>query len=154
MRCVCVSVMSVQRSGVCELTSAPPTRASPNRFAPLQLGAFASMAHAAAMLGGDVRGLPRREAGAVLHGWYLSLLAAAAAAGGVSPGDASHNLLLTQSFMLVVLRSSRHADAIAPPNALAYAGLLVTKGGGGAKALKEMGPLRVLEACAVRRTAA
>jgi ATP adenylyltransferase len=129
--------------------------------APFRLRAYSRMAHAAAMLGGDVRALPAAAAAAQLYAWYKGLLAAAAAsaapsgaapaaAGGGGAAAPPHNLILTPSFMFVVLRSGRHSDHLAPPNALAYAGLLVVAATSSREALREIGPLTVLEACAVR----
>jgi sulfate adenylyltransferase (ADP) / ATP adenylyltransferase len=134
---------------------------------PFTLPAFSGFPHAVCMLGADLADgavAPHApHAAARLHGWYTRLLEAATqhvSGGGKPHSDApstptpassassvSHNVLLTRRWMLVVPRAQAEWGGLSV-NALAFAGLLLTKDASQAQALEAAGPLQVLRACA------
>jgi ATP adenylyltransferase len=144
--------------------AAPP----PRRGAPFTLGlGFGALPHAAALLDA---GAPLEEGAAALAAAYEALLEAvwpgsararaAAAAGPSAPAfDASapppscpwpHNFIVTPSYCVLVPRTAAEVHG-ADMNSLAFAGLLLSRGGSLAAALKGAGsadPLTLLRAVA------
>lgn len=122
------------------------------------LPAFKGLRHAATMLGGDVRNQKAEMAAKTLHGLYhKALLHAAAANAAGTTGEGSgecprlpHNLILTPTYLLVVLRSSDTWGDV-PVNALAYCGFLLAKSKQAKEAIEQRGPLELLRQCGVRK---
>jgi ATP adenylyltransferase len=126
---------------------------------PFTLPALASLPHAMCLLGGDITTLSSTDAATRLHGYYVQLLdqvapaaaraalAGSAAAAGAAAGSASsHNVVLTERWMLVVPRVRAECDGISI-NGLGFAGLMLASPEQ-AELLLQRGPLAVLRACA------
>jgi ATP adenylyltransferase len=140
---------------------------------PVQIPAYAGIAHGFAFLGGDAARATAPEGGAAVFAVYKRLLAhaglgrlaeraeaesagaSAAASIPASPeaDDSSHNVVLTQRWMLVVPRSKEswgQAEGGVSVNALGYAGLLLARSNSPARAeLEAAGPMAALKGCAV-----
>jgi ATP adenylyltransferase C-terminal domain/Ap4A phosphorylase N-terminal domain len=126
---------------------------------------FKGLKHAVSMLGGDIRNQKGKMAAETLHGLYKKVLGAAMGHkddGGVDmKHPPPHNVLLTPTYILVVLRSQdkwlpngqehkeQGTEGSVPVNALAYSGFLLAKDEKTREAIEKHGPLDVLRRCGV-----